>query len=133
MEVFLMTPDLETLRLLLLILLVLAAITTTAVPVVYSRFRWGDHMAGRLFMWRAIAFAVAFDFTVVFQFWRPHVLVEFAIDVVIFAGIVVTNVIFYAYMWKPYIAHKKGKKNAPRRQGVSGSKADRPDLPSGSG
>lgn len=87
-----MTRDINVLRMWLLIVVVIAAISTTAVPVLYSRLPWRSKTAGKFFMMQAIAFAAAIDTTVLFQFWHPDILVEFWIDTVIFTAIAASTI-----------------------------------------
>lgn len=106
-----MTRDIEVLKLWLLCVVFLAAIAATAVPVLYSFFQWRRLLIGRLFMLHAVAFAAALDLTVIFQFWRPDILVEFWVDVIVFTAIALSNVLMFALMWKLYFKRKKDRQS----------------------
>jgi hypothetical protein len=97
-----MTRDINVLRIWLLIVVVIAAAAATAVPVLYSRFPWRQYAIGRLFMMKAIAFAVALDVTVLFQFWVPDILVIFWIEAIVFTAIAVTASLMVWLMWRYY-------------------------------
>lgn len=95
-----MTRDVNVLRLWLLVVVVIAAIMATVVPILYSRFLWRTYKIGRVFMYEAISLAAALDMTVLFQFWRPDILVIFWFDTIIFTALAVSISMAAFIMWK---------------------------------
>lgn len=95
-----MTRDVDVLTAWLLIVVVIAAISATAVPVLYSRSNWRSRPLGKRFMAQAISFAAALDTTVLFQFWHPDILVMFWMETAIFTVIALSTFGMALKVWK---------------------------------
>ena len=106
-----MTRDVDTLVRYLLVMVVIAAISSTAVPVLYSFGPWRTRKLGRLFMLQAISFSLALNMTVLFQFWHPKdILWVFWIECVVFTMIAVSTSALAWLGWRENHAKYKGKR-----------------------
>ena len=72
------------------ICLVFAAISATMFPIMYMFSPWYKSHLGRALMFKAIAFAMAVDFTLLFYIWTPPLAVAFWISAFVYTFIAVT-------------------------------------------
>lgn len=83
-----MTTDLGVMIRLIEIVGTVAALCATSVPIAYAFTKWNHSILGRLFMFQAVAFALAMDCTVIFSLWQPENLtLVFWINILIYAAI----------------------------------------------
>lgn len=106
-----MTRDVDVLRLWLTVVFCIAAIAATLVPVLYSAYPWRQYRMGRLFMYKAIAFALTFDVIVLFQFWKPDILIVFWVETIMFTGIAFTALRIVWLMWNIIRMRARSKNN----------------------
>lgn len=109
-----MTRDIDTLVRYLLVVVIIAAISSTAVPILYATGPWRAKVLGRLFMLQAVSFALALDMTVLFQFWQPKdILWLFWIQTVVFTLIAISTSALAWLSWR--VNHRpKGKRRRSR-------------------
>lgn len=94
----------------------IAAFFTTLFPVLYSFSPWRSTRVGQLLMFQAIAFALAIDVTLLFQYWAPmdHILVIFWVNLLVFAALAASTGALTFMMWKmnhPQFPHKSNDKS----------------------
>lgn len=108
-----MTTDVDTLMNWVQGCLVAAAIFTTAFPILYLFSPWYSTLLGRLLMLQAISFALAIDFTLLFQFWVPvNVLIVFWMNAAVFFLIAIATGALTIKLW--ILNHRKV--DHPRRR-----------------
>ena len=96
-----MTTDVDELMNWIRACLVLAAIFTTAFPVLYLFSPWHSTKLGRLLMLQAVAFALAIDLTLLFQFWVPvNVLIVFWMNAAVFFLIAIATGALTIMLWR---------------------------------
>lgn len=86
--------------------LAVAAFFTTLFPVLYMFSPWYKTKLGRVLMLQAVAFALAVDLTLLFQFWTPdNIYVVLWLNVFVFTLIAVATGLLTWGMWR--INHNK--------------------------
>lgn len=103
-----MTHDINTLKHYLLIVVVVSAVGATSVPIIYSFSKWWINMLGRLFMLQSVAFAMAIDLTVLFQFWIPGILTIFWIETATFTAIAISTMGLTWWIFRLNIRARRG-------------------------
>lgn len=89
---------------------IVAAISTTAVPIIYSFSRWRSRRLGQLFMLQALAFAAALDLRAVYMFYSPvNILLEFWVKAFVFTLIAISTTALSCLMWRLSHPKKDGK------------------------
>jgi hypothetical protein len=110
-----MTHDVDVLKNWIQACLVLAAIFTTAFPILYLFSPWYSTKLGRLLMLQAVAFAIAIDCTLLFQFWFPsNILVIFWINAIVFFLIAISTGALTLMLWRTN--HNKRPPHPMRRE-----------------
>lgn len=108
-----MSTDVDVLMNWITACLVAAAIFTTAFPVLYLFSPWHSTRLGRLLMLQAVAFALAIDLTLLFQFWVPvNVLIVFWMNAAVFFLIAIATGALTIMLWR--VNHQK--RDHPRRR-----------------
>lgn len=103
-----MTHDIHVLMTWILVCLIVAALCSTAFPLLYAFFPWRSTLLGKLLMLQAVAFALAMDGTVLFQFWVPsNVLVIFWINAIVFSLIAVASTLLTSMLWRKNITNRR--------------------------
>lgn len=106
-----MTHDARVLMDWIKVVTIVAAVCTTSVPVIYSFSPWYRSMLGRLFMMKALSFALAMDLSVVFMFWKPsNILILFWIDAIVLTIIAGSTAALAVLIWK--MNHPKEKRDS---------------------
>lgn len=110
-----MTHDIEVLKAWILVCVVIASIGATSVPVLYSFFPWRLRPIGKLFMLQSISFALALDFTVVFNVWPPkNILVLFWVNAFVFTFIAASTTSMAVWFASRMCLYpKKGTEDVP--------------------
>lgn len=104
-----MTHDVEVLMEWIRVATIIAAVCTTSVPVIYSFSPWYESILGRLFMLKAVSFALAMDLTVLFMLWKPsNILVVFWTDAVVLTLIAGSTASLAILIWRMNHPKKKG-------------------------
>ena len=86
--------------------LAFAAFFSTAFPLLYLFSPWYKTKLGRVLMLQAVAFALAIDLTLIFQFWTPsNIYVILWTNVVVFTLIAIATGLLTWGMWR--INHNK--------------------------
>jgi len=108
-----MTTDVDVLMNWIQACLAIAAVFTTAFPFLYLFSPWYSTKLGRLLMLQAVAFALAIDMTLLFQFWVPvNVLIIFWMNAFVFFLIAIATGALTIMLW--HTNHKKT--DHPRRR-----------------
>lgn len=90
------------------IALVYGAISTTAIPIIFSVVPWRTRPIGRLFMIQAIAFASALDIQAVRVFWKPKDMIPvYFVNALTLSCIGVATTALAIYVWRMVRARKK--------------------------
>jgi hypothetical protein len=114
-----MTHDIAVLQEWMLVVIVIAALGSTAVPVLYFFTGWRKRLLGRLFMFQSLAFAMAMDLTLLFQFWKPtNILLIFWISVVVLTLIAASTIALAIMVWNLNWRNRKDSGSEARQQGV---------------
>lgn len=96
-----MTHNLEVLTVWILFCVFIAALGATAVPILYSFSKWRERRLGQLFMLQAVSFALAIDFTFLFNIWTPKsILVLFWLNALVFTMIAISTSALAWLMWR---------------------------------
>src|SRR4051812_47633615 len=98
-----MTHDLESLEHWLRVCLIVAAICTTAFPILWAFSSWYSTQLGRVLMLQAVAFALAIDLTLFFQYYTPT---NENIMFVFWTNAIVFTLIAVATLWLTYVMCK---------------------------
>lgn len=78
----------------------IAALCTTAFPLLYLFSAWQGSKLGRVVMLQAVAFALAMDVTLLFQYWTPSSpMVIFWINAFVLSLIAVASASLTVMMW----------------------------------
>lgn len=81
--------------------LIIATIFSNMYPIMYAFSPWHKSALGRIIMFKAIAFAMALNITLLFQFWHPEdLMVLYLIDAVVFTFIAITTASVTYMVWK---------------------------------
>jgi hypothetical protein len=104
-----MTHDVHVLTEWIKVATFIAAICTTSVPVIYAFSPWYESKLGRLFMMKAVSFALAMDLTVIFMIWTPtNILVIFWTDAIVLTTIAASTASLAFLIWRMNHPKKKG-------------------------
>lgn len=96
-----MTRDIHVLQQWIRAVTMIAAICTTSLPILYAFSPWYKTRLGRLFMAKAISFAVAMDLTCLFMFWTPtDILVIFWVDAIVLTAIAISTTSMAWFVWR---------------------------------
>jgi ABC-type multidrug transport system fused ATPase/permease subunit len=108
-----MNYDLEKLRDWLRICLIVASVCTTAFPILYAFTPWYRSILGRALMLQAIAFSLAIDLTLFFQYYEitpDNIKGIFWLNLVVFTLIAVATVCLTVIMVKMnYTGYRRKK------------------------
>jgi hypothetical protein len=99
--------------------LFVGAIASTAIPIFYSFFPWTSRPIGRLFMFQAVALALALDTRVLL--WvlpRENRVLALWINAIMLALIALATVAMAWWMLSKVLLMKKEEKNAARQPHV---------------
>jgi len=74
------------------VFVIIAAVCATAFVILYAFLPWYASPLGRMLMLLSFSYALAIDMTCLFFYWHPSdILVEFWIDVIVFALIAIAS------------------------------------------
>lgn len=107
--------DTEALEQWILICLIVASVCTTMFPLIWAFSRWWSTLLGRLLMLQAIAFSVAIDLTLFFQFWEPtpdDIMLIFWLNAIVFGLIAISTLLLTLTMVRMNYIRRKRKKEA---------------------
>lgn len=118
-----MTRDIHTLTEWLRCVLIIAAVCTTAFPVLYSFANWTSTALGKIVMAHSIAFALAMDVTVLFQYWHPNdILAVFWVEALMFTFIAIATTaltyMLWLYNYRKRVEHGREARPSVEQSGV---------------
>lgn len=103
-----MTTDVANLLMWIQVCLWVAAVCATAFPLLYLFSPWFRSSLGRWLMMQGVAFAVAIDTTLLFQYWTPdNVIVVFWVNAFVFTLAAVATAGLTLMLWRSNYKHRK--------------------------
>lgn len=84
-----------------------AAICTTAFPLLYLFSPWHGSKIGRVVMLQGVAFALAMDITLLFQYWEPPLQLSFWINAFVLTLIALATASLTGVLWVTNYKHRK--------------------------
>ena len=79
---------------------IIAAITTTAIPILYSRVKWEKSIVGRLFMLKTISMSFTVDVALYFRIAEPPLEVRNFFTLIMYTLLAISATLFLSMMWR---------------------------------